>query len=128
MINPRILFGWIPASADYEARQTALRKEYSDLISFSQSKELADYTELEKTVLSSDFIRRKKEISGRRFSDTPEYRKEKEYLSLKKQKDLRQYYEIKDSVQLKDFLEFDNSYDLKHYHTLETFIRKNWPG
>ncbi len=64
MINLRILFGWIPASADYEASQTALRKEYSDLISFAQSKELAEYTELEKTVLSSDFTRRKKEILG----------------------------------------------------------------
>jgi len=125
MINLRILFGWIPASADYEAGQTALRKEYSDLVSFSQSKELADYTELEKTVLSSDFARRKKEISGRRFSDTPEYRKEKEYLSLKKQKDIRQYYQLKDSVQLKDFLEFDRSYDLKHYHTLETLVQSD---
>ena len=123
MINLRILFGWIPASADYEAGQTALRKEYSDLISFSKSKELADYTELEKTVLSSDFTRRKKEISRRKFSDTPEYRKEKEYLALKKQKDIRQYYQLKDSVQLKDFLEFDRSYDLKHYHTLETFVQ-----
>jgi hypothetical protein len=125
MINLRILFGWIPASADYEASQTALRKEHSDLLSFSQSKELADYNELEKTVLSSDFQRRKKEISGRKFSDTPEYRKEKEYLSLKKQKDLRQYYEIKGSVQLKDFLEFENSYDLKHYHTLETLVQSD---
>ncbi len=123
MINLRILFGWIPASGDYEARQTALRKEYSDLISFSQSKELADYTNLEKTVQSSEFAHRKKEISGRKYSDTPEYRKEKEYLSLKKQKDVRQYYQAKDSVQLKDFLEFDSSFDLKHYHTLETFIK-----
>jgi hypothetical protein len=125
MINLRILFGWIPASADYEARQTDLRKEYSDLISFSQSKELADYTELEKTVLSSDFARRKKEISGRKFSDTQEYRKEKEYNSLKKQKEIIQYYQTKDSVQLKDFLEFDKSYDIKHYHTLESFVQSD---
>jgi hypothetical protein len=125
MVNLRILFGWIPSSADYEARQNALRKEYSDLISFSQSKELADYTELEKTVLSSDFTHRKKEILGLKFSDTPEYRKEKEYLSLKKHRDLKQYYQTKDSVQLKDFLEFDRSYDLKHYHTLETFVQSD---
>ncbi len=123
MMNLRILFGWIPASADYEARQTALRKEYGELISFSRSKELADYSELEKTVLSSDFARRKKEILGRKYSDTPEYRKEKEYLKLKKQKDIRQYYQAKDSVQLKDFLEFDRSYDLKHYHTLESLVK-----
>jgi hypothetical protein len=125
MVNLRILFGWVPASAEYEARQTALQKEYSDLISFSQSKELADYIELEKTVLSSDFVHRKKEISGRKYSDTPEYRKEKEYLSLKKNRDLKQYYQTKDSVQLKDFLEFDRSFDLKHFHTLESFVQSD---
>jgi hypothetical protein len=122
MINLRVLFGWIPKSAEYEAAQTALRKEYSELMSFNQSAELAEYLELEKLVLSSEFALRKKEIAGRRYSDTPEYRKEKEYLSLKKQKDLQQYYKTNGSVELKDFLEFDKSYDLKHYHTLETLV------
>ena len=56
------------------------------------------------------------------FPDTPEYRKEKEYLALKKQK-YRRYYKIKDSVELKDFLEFDKSYDVKHYHTLEKLVQ-----
>ena len=125
MTNLRVLFGWIPSSADYESGQTALRKEYSDLISFSASKELHDYNELEKTILSSEFAHRKKEISGLRYSDTPEYRKEKEYLSLKKQKDIRQYYQLKDSVLLKDFLEFGKSNDLAHYHALEAFVHSS---
>jgi beta-glucanase (GH16 family) len=122
MINLRILFGWVPKTADYEAKQNSLRKEYADLISFAQSNELAEYQELEKTVKSSDFARRKKDISGQKFSATPEYRKEKEYLSLKKQKDIVRYYKIKDSVTLRDFVEFENSQDVKHYHTLEKFI------
>ncbi|HJZ40919.1 MAG TPA: glycoside hydrolase family 16 protein [Bacteroidales bacterium] len=122
MINLRILFGWVPKTADYEASQEALRKEYNDLNAFSQSKELADYIELEKTVKSPDFARRKKNILSRKFSDTEEYKKEREYLGLKKRREIKRYYRIKDSVELKDFLEFDKSYDVKHYHTLEKLI------
>jgi beta-glucanase (GH16 family) len=122
MINLRILFGWVPKTADYEAKQDSLRKEYDELKVFSQSKELADYLELEKTVLSSDFARKKKSILAQRFSDTPEYKQEREYLSLKKQKDIQRYYRIKDSVALKDFLELENSQDVKHFHTLEKLV------
>lgn len=122
MINFRILFGWVPKTADYEAKQDSLRQEFLELSTFSQSKELAEYLELEKTVRSSDFARRKKEIAAQRFSDTPEYRKEKEYLRLKKSRDIVRYYITKDSVALKDFLEFERSFDVKHYHTLEKLI------
>ena len=125
MINLRILFGWVPKTAYYEAKQDSLRKEYNELKAFSQSKELTDYHELEKTVNSSDFAQRKKNIRGQRFSDTPEYRKEKEYFALKKRKDIQRYYRTRDSVELKDFLEFENSYDLKHYHTLEKLIHSD---
>lgn len=122
MINLRILFGWVPKTADYEAKQDALRKEYADLKAFAQSKELADYLELEKTVTSPDFAHRKKAIMAQRYANTDECRKEKEYLRLKKQKDIQRYYRLKDSVELKDFLEFENSQDVKHYHTLEKLV------
>src|SRR5512133_373248 len=122
MINLRILFGWVPKTADYEAKQDALRKEFADLKAFSSSKELAEYMELEKTVKSSDFDRKKKQILAQRFSDTPEYRNEKNYLSLKKQRDIQRYYKMKDSSELKDFLEMEGSQDVKHYHTLEKLI------
>jgi beta-glucanase (GH16 family) len=122
MINPRILFGWIPKTAEYESSQEALRKEYKELTAFMHSKELADYLELEKEVLSSEFALRKKTISGSRYSDTPEYKKEREYLRLKKSREMIRYYKLKDSVELKDFLEFDRSYDIKHFHTLESFV------
>ena len=125
MINLRVLLGWIPKTAEYEARQEALRKEFSTLAEFSQSAELAAYLELEKIVLSPDFARRKKAIAGARYADTPEYRKEKEYLSLKKRKEIKRYYHTKDSVELRDFLEFEKSYDLKHFHTLETFVHSD---
>jgi beta-glucanase (GH16 family) len=125
MINFRILFGWVPKTADYEAKQDSLRQEFSELKAFVQSKELADYLELEKTVRSSDFARRKKAIAAQRFSDTPEYRKEKEYLSLRKSRDIKRYYRSKDSVALKDFLEFQSSFDVKHYYTLEKLIHSD---
>jgi hypothetical protein len=122
MINLKILFGWVPKTADYEAKQDSLRKEYAELKAFARSKELADYLEREKTVRSSDFARRKKEILGQRYADTPEYKMEKEYLSLKKQRDIRRYYQLKDSIELKDFIELENSQDVKHYHTLEKLV------
>jgi beta-glucanase (GH16 family) len=122
MINLKILFGLVPKTAEYEAKQDSLRKEYLELQAFSGSKELVEYLELEKSVLSSEFALKKKSILQQRFSGTPENRKEMEYLKLKKQKDIRRYYKIKDSIELKDFIEFDNSYDVKHYHTLEKLI------
>ncbi len=93
MTNFRILFGWVPKTAEYEAKLDNLRAEYLELKAFSQSKELADYLDLEKTVNSSDFARRKRTILRQRYSDTPEYQKEKEYLSLKKRKDIKRYYQ-----------------------------------
>jgi beta-glucanase (GH16 family) len=122
MINLKIFFGLVPKTAEYEAKQDSLRKEYLDLQAFSASKELAEYLELEKSVQSSEFALRKKTILQQRFSDTPEYRKEMEYLKLKKKKDIQRYYKIKDSIELKDFIEFDNSFDVKHYHTLEKLV------
>jgi hypothetical protein len=125
MINLRILFGWVPKTADHEAKLNSLRKEYEELKAFVLSTELADYHELEKTVLSADFAGKKKAILKQRYADTPEYKKEKEYHALKKRKEIRHYYLTKDSVELKDFLEFDNSYDVKHYHTLEKLLHSD---
>lgn len=67
MINFKVLFGWVPQTANYEAKQDMLRKEYARLKEFAQSKELAEYIELEKTVKSSDFKRRKKSSPARSF-------------------------------------------------------------
>ena len=125
MINLKILFGWVPKTEAYEARQDALRQEFSDLIAFSGSKELADYLAIEKTVTSPDFARKKKAIAAQKFSGTTEYAKEKEFLFLRKRSEIKRYYSLKDSVALKDFLEFDKSYDVKHYHTLEKLIQSD---
>ena len=125
MTNFRILFGWVPKTADYEAKQDSLRQEFLELTTFSKSKELTDYLELEKTVRSSDFARRKRAIAAQRFSETQEYRKEKECMNLKKSRSIKRYYKTKESVELKDFLEFEHSFDVKHYHTLEKLIHSD---
>ncbi|MBN2482020.1 MAG: glycoside hydrolase family 16 protein [Bacteroidales bacterium] len=122
MLNFRILFGFVPKTADYEASQSSLRKEYEELKAFLQSRELEEFREREKEVTSPEFAKRKKAILSRKYSDTPEFSKEKEYLKLKKKKEINRYFRIRDSVELKDFIEFDKSYDVKHYHTLEKLV------
>lgn len=122
MSNFKILFGLVPRTREYESRQESLRKEYKELKIFSQSKELEEFYDLEKTVSSPEFARQKKVILSRKYSETQEYAMEKKYLKLNRKKEIKKYYQIRDSVELKDFIEFDKSYDVKHYHTLEKFI------
>lgn len=123
MVSLRILFGIVPKTAEYEASMDALRKEYQEFISFGESKELADYMDLEKTVHSSDFELKKKQIQAQKFSDTPEYRVEEEYNTLKKSKDIRQYYTVKNSNELKEFLATEESDSLARYYQLEKFLQ-----
>jgi len=41
-----------------------LRREYQELITFNESKELSDYLDLEKTIQSSDFALEEEADSG----------------------------------------------------------------
>ena len=123
MVSLKVLFGFVPKTAEYEASMDALRKEYQDFVSFSQSKELADYLDLEKTIHSSDFDLKKKQIQQQKFSGTPEFRMEKEYLTQKKSKEIKQYFIVKDSVALKEYLDTEASESLARYNQLEKFIQ-----
>jgi beta-glucanase (GH16 family) len=123
MVSLKVLFGFVPKTAEYEASMDALRKEYQDFISFGESKELADYLDLEKTIHSSDFELKKKQIQQQKFSDTPEFRMEKEYLTRKKTKEIKQYYAIKDSGTLKEYFDTEASESLARFHQLEIFIQ-----
>jgi beta-glucanase (GH16 family) len=123
MVSLKVLFGLVPKTAEYEASMDALKKEYQDLISFSQSKELADYLDLEKTVHSSDFELKKKQIQQQKFADTPEFRMEKEYLAQKKSKEIKQYYAVKDSVALKEYLDTDDSESIARYNLLDKYVQ-----
>jgi hypothetical protein len=123
MVSLRILFGLVPKTAEYEAATDTLRKEYQALVSFNESKELADYLDLEKTIQSSDFALKKKQIQEQKYADTPEYRQEKEFISLKKSKQIRQYYIAKNSAELKEYKATEGSDALSRYYQLEKFIQ-----
>ncbi len=123
MVSLRIFLGLVPKTAEYEAAMDTLRKEYQELTAFNESKELADYLDLEKTVLSSDFALKKKQIQEQKYADTPEYRQEKEFLSMKKSKPIRQYYAVKNSAELKEYQSTENSDSLSRYYQLEKFIQ-----
>ncbi len=122
MASLKVLLGLFPKTADIEAKRTALQKEYDELMAFIKSKELKEYSELEKIVNSPEFEQRKKDIQSQKYSDTEEYQKEKQYLSLSKDPEIRNYYKIKSSQQLKNLEDFEASEELKKYQKLEKFI------
>jgi beta-glucanase (GH16 family) len=123
MVSLKVLFGFVPKTAEYEALIDALRKEYQDYLSFSQSKELADYLDLEKTVHSSDFDLKKKQIQQQKYSDTPEFRVEKEYFALKKSKEIKQYYAVRNSSELQEYLDTEASDSLSRRNQLKEYIK-----
>jgi hypothetical protein len=122
MVSLRILFGFVPKTAEYEASKDALRKEYQDFLSFGDSKELTAYIELEKTVNSSEFALKKKQIQQQQYKNTQEYKIEQEYQDLKKSKGIKQYYAVKNSSDLKEFEATGQSETLAKYYNLEKFI------
>ena len=123
MVSLRILFGLVPKTAEYEASMDKLRKEYQELVSFSESKELAEFLDLEKTILSSDFALKKKQIQQQKYTDTPEYRQEKEFNALRKSKPIKQYYAVKNSSEIKEFKATEVSASLSRYYQLEKVIQ-----
>jgi beta-glucanase (GH16 family) len=123
MVSLRILFGLVPKTAEYETAMDALKKEYLEFVSFNESKELAEYLDLEKTIVSSDFALKKRQIQQQKYADTPEYRQEKEFNSLRKSKQIRQYYAVKNSAELKEYKATEVSDQLARYYQLEKFIQ-----
>ncbi|MBN2395573.1 MAG: family 16 glycosylhydrolase [Candidatus Atribacteria bacterium] len=122
MASLKVLLGLYPKTAELEAKRASLEKEYTDLLEYLKSAELAEYTELEKIVPTADFENRKKEIKSQKFSETEEYRKEKEFLRLQKDPDIKNFLKIKSSVELKSLKEFEGSDEYKNYKNLEKFL------
>jgi hypothetical protein len=122
MTSLRVLLGLFPKTADIEEKRAALELEYSELLAFLKSKELTEYSELDKVVNSPEFEQRKKGIQSQKYNDTEEYRKEKQYLKLTRDPEIRNYYKIKSSQQLKDLQEFEASEELKKYLKLEKYL------
>ena len=86
--------GGVPTTAKVEQEEAALIKDYNDSQEYTGSEELSRYEELDAQVNSNEFAEKKKEITGRTFKATEEYKKEQEFLALKKSKSIKDYYKI----------------------------------
>ena len=79
--------GGVPTTAKVEQEEAALIKDYNDFQEYTGSEELSRYEELDAQVNSNEFTEKKKEIMGRTFKATEEYKKEQEL-----QKELERRY------------------------------------
>ncbi|MGE0090072.1 MAG: family 16 glycosylhydrolase [Bacteroidales bacterium] len=118
-------FGMVPKASSIEEKENNLKKEYDEFIAYRDSDELAHYKELDSFINSPDFERIKKEINAVNYSNSDEYKKEKEYLDLKKSKKIKIYYQVKDSTELKKYNDFTKSDKLANYQELEQFFTSN---
>ena len=117
------LFGAMQATSQIEAEEAALIKEYSDFRAYKKSEELNRVEELDRLVKSGEFTGKVKEIKARKFRDTEQYRKEQEYLALKKSKDIKGYLKLKGSSELSEYKQAGKSAELEKYNELDAFIK-----
>ncbi len=125
MATIRALLGLFPKTGEYEDRRLNLEEEYKSLLAFRNSKELKRYHELESYIQSQEFLQKRKELFALRFKQTEDYRKEKEFFSLRRASDIKTYYQVKDSPSLKSFYATEKSENLKKYLALEKFIQSD---
>ncbi len=125
MASLKFSLGMIPSTAKIEQQEKALAEEYEKLLAFTESAELARYTELEALVTSASFKQEQARISGFTYKGSPEYTREKEYENLVRSKEIKSYFRTKDSDALKKFLELDGSDKIKSYEELEKFINSS---
>src|SRR5450759_3644917 len=126
MASLKFLLGMIPSTSKIEQAERALISEFEKLHVFSESEVLARYNELDGLVNSSDFIQKCKEIKSFRYTDSEEYSKEKEYISLQKSKDIILYFKTNVGNALKRFKEMEGSSKISEFEALEKFIQS--PG
>ncbi len=117
------LFGAMQATSQIEAEEAALIKEYNDFRAYEQSEELKKLEELDRLVSSGEFIQKVKEIKARKFKDTEQYRKEQEYLALKKSKDIKVYFKLKGSSELSEYKQTGKSAELEKYNELDDYLK-----
>ncbi len=117
--------GMVPKASSIEEKENNLKKEYDEFIAYRDSDELAHYKELDAFINSPDFERIKREINAVNYPNSDEYKKEKEYLDLKKSKKIKIFYQVKDSAELKQYNDFAKSDKLANYQELEQFFTSN---
>lgn len=122
MASLRLLLGLIPSTSKIELAEKTLISELEKINSIAGSDLLARYNELNDLVNSSGFQNKKKEIESLRYSDSDEFKKEKELLSLQKARDIVLYFKTTGGNALRRFKEMDGSQKLKDFEVLESFI------
>ena len=125
MASIKFLLGMFPETAKLERKWNQLRNDYETFKSFEISDELKHFEDLEKEVHSSAFHLKIKEIKARKFNQTEEFRKEQEYLRLKKSKPIRTYFKVLNSEKLREFEFTEKSPELTRYRELGEYIRSD---
>jgi hypothetical protein len=122
MASLKLLLGMIPSTSKIEQAEKALITEFEKLKVFSESEQLARYNALNKSVNSSDFAQKRKEIESLRFKNSEEYSREKEFISLQKARDIVLYFKTLAGIDLKRFKDLDGSKKITEFEDLEKFI------
>jgi hypothetical protein len=122
MASIKLLLGMVPATSKIEQEEKALIAEFEKLHTFAESKQLARYNELNDQVHSAGFVQKKKETEGLTYKSSEEFRKEKEFNSLKKSKDILMYFRTIEGSAIKKFKELDGSEKISKYESLKNLV------
>lgn len=87
--------GKYPSTKKYEAQQAGKLADYERFKQLAVSTDLARYKELEALTNSADFQARVNKLKTERFRDTEAYRKEQEYIKLRKSDEIYYYLKFK---------------------------------
>jgi hypothetical protein len=96
-------------------------KELEEYKQTDKSEDLKKYQELAEYVNSAEFSSAK-QSAGKEFKDTEAYRKEQEYMSLKKSTSLKKYFKFKSSPKLETYKQVKGSDRLNRMKELEQTI------
>lgn len=115
-------FGRIKNTSKFETEQEQLKKDYLQFLEVKESDELKSYLELEKLILSEQFISEKKKLQTLAFKGSIEEQQLKEYNKLHKTKKLVNYYLTSGSSDLKRYLAVSESEELAMFEALSSFV------
>jgi Glycosyl hydrolases family 16 len=125
MAGLKFSLGLIPDTTKVEEAENKLWKDFEAFKSFEASEELRHYESLKTTISSADFAQKKKEILGRKFKNTEEFKKLSGYKALEKSAAIKNYFKVKESQQLKSYTDLEGSDLLKRLAELEKFMKSD---
>ena len=92
------LFGRkFPNTSKYESKINGLLNDYKRYEEYLNSNFYKRYLELDKLIHSGDFAKKVKKLKSEKFKDTEQFRKYKNFETLKKSKDIKSYLKFKNS-------------------------------